>query len=95
MSLNNVVLEDSQPARCLIESGDVPFRYDYSIPRRLFIFDYNKRHVRLDLDVDSSFREIASMLEKVAMEGSVLKRRKSPVCAVLISASTTTANHWI
>ncbi|OAO17217.1 hypothetical protein AV274_1051 [Blastocystis sp. ATCC 50177/Nand II] len=64
LSLNNVVLEDSQPARCLIESGDVPFRYDYSIPRRIFMFDYNNRHVRLDLDVDSSFKEIASMLEK-------------------------------
>lgn len=67
LSLNNVVLEDSQPARCLIESGDVPFRYDYSIPRRIFMFDYNNRHVRLDLDVDSSFKEIASMLEKVSV----------------------------
>ena len=31
------------------------------------MFDYNNRHVRLDLDVDSSFKEIASMLEKVAV----------------------------
>lgn len=69
--LDNAVLEDSQPARCLMESGDIPFQYYFTISKRIFIFDYNNRHVRLDLNVDSSFQEIASMLEKVSMNGTV------------------------
>ena len=89
ISLNSVVLEDSQPLRCLTESSDVPFIYDLSIVKRIFIFEYNKHRARLRLDVDSSFRDIRAMLEVVRSFSAHSFLRSLLVCEVLTSLFST------